>query len=376
MSAGHQDRTEDRIHLDRAARIALRGHGRVEPNPLVGCVVLDAEGRVVAEGHHRRCGEAHAERIALTRAGERARGGTLYCTLEPCAHQGRTPPCTEAIIESGIARVVFGTVDPFPPAAGGAAVLEAAGIEVDRFETPATARVSAPFVHRVRTGLPWIVAKWAQTLDGRIATASGDSRWISSARSRRLVHRERGRVDAVMTGIGTVLADDPDLTPRDVRTPWRRPERIVVDDDLRTSPEARLVRTAGETTTLILCRREAARTDRADRLRERGVLLHEIPDDGTLREALHRLASERGLATILVEAGGGLLGRLFREDLVNDALVFTAPRLLGDASAPGAVRGFEPSRIADGIELDRLCAFPRNADLLAWYRFRGRERPE
>ena len=238
MTTGHDG---DIQHLEHAARIALRGHGRVEPNPMVGSVVLDAEGVVIGEGHHARCGEAHAERIALSRAGSAARGGTLYCTLEPCAHQGRTPPCTDAILESGLKRVVFGTLDPNDTAAGGAELIRSAGIDVRHLPTTATEVLNAPYVHRIRTGLPWMIAKWAQTIDGRIATAGGDSRWISSDRSRRLVHRERGRVDAVMTGIGTLLADNPRLTPRQTRTPRRIPERIVVDGALQTPLDCALV---------------------------------------------------------------------------------------------------------------------------------------
>jgi diaminohydroxyphosphoribosylaminopyrimidine deaminase/5-amino-6-(5-phosphoribosylamino)uracil reductase len=363
----------DRRHLAHAARIALRGHGRAEPNPLVGCVILDSSGEFLGEGHHQRHGQAHAERIALERVGPAARGGTLYCTLEPCAHHNRTPPCTDAILEAGIARVVFGTVDPYPPASGGAAILEAAGLEVRHLEIPATRRLSAPFVHRVRTGLPWIIAKWAQTIDGRIATAKGDSQWISSARSRRLVHRERGRVDAVMTGIGTVLADDPRLTPRDLRTPRRMPERIVIDGALQTPLDCNLVKTAGETPTIVVCHPEAAGGERGDQLRALGVVIVTCASDDLLADTLRTLSAERGYATILVESGGGLLGRLFRRNLINDALIFIAPKMLGDQDAPGSVRGCAPERITDGIALESVCAFPRNDDVVAWYRIQPDE---
>jgi diaminohydroxyphosphoribosylaminopyrimidine deaminase/5-amino-6-(5-phosphoribosylamino)uracil reductase len=368
MSEAEPRHTVDRRHLDHAARIALRGHGLVEPNPLVGCVVLDASGSLVGEGYHQYFGQAHAERIALARAGKAARGGTLYCTLEPCVHHNRTPPCTDAIIEAGIARVVFGTSDPYPPAAGGGKLLEGAGIEVLHLETNATRRLSAPFVHGIRTGLPWIVAKWAQTIDGRIATAKGDSQWISSGRSRRLVHRERGRVDAVMTGIGTVLADNPRLTPRDLRKPRRMPERIVVDGALQTPLDCQLVRTAEETPTIIICHPDAAAGSRGDQLRSLGVLIRTCESDDALAETLKVLSAERGYATVLVESGGGLLGRLIRQGLINDALIFIAPKMLGDQEAPGSVRGCAPERITDGINLENICAFPRNDDVIAWYR--------
>ena len=358
----------DRRHLDHAARIALRGHGRAEPNPLVGSVVVDASGTLLGEGYHQRCGEAHAERIALARAGDAARGGTLYCTLEPCTHHNRTPPCTDAIMETGIKRVVFGTSDPYPPAAGGGRLLEEAGIEVLQLETDATRRLSAPFVHRVRTGMPWVVAKWAQTIDGRIATAKGDSQWISSRRSRRLVHRERGRVDAVMTGIGTVLADNPGLTPRDLRRPCRMPERIVVDGALQTPLNCQLVTTARETPTIIICHPDAAEGARGDQLRSLGVVIRTCESDDVMGQALKSLSSERGYATVLVESGGGLLGRLIRQELVNDALIFIAPKMLGDQDAPGSVRGCTPERITDGIALENVCTFPRHDDVIAWYR--------
>jgi diaminohydroxyphosphoribosylaminopyrimidine deaminase/5-amino-6-(5-phosphoribosylamino)uracil reductase len=365
MTTGHDG---DIQHLEHAARIALRGHGRVEPNPMVGSVVLDAKGAVIGEGHHARCGEAHAERIALSRAGSASRGGTLYCTLEPCAHQGRTPPCTDAILESGLKRVVFGTLDPNATASGGAELIRSAGIDVRHLPTEATEVLNAPYVHRIRTGLPWMIAKWAQTIDGRIATAGGDSRWISSDRSRRLVHRERGRVDAVMTGIGTLLADNPRLTPRQTRSPRRIPERIVVDGALQTPIDCTLVTTANEVPTIILCHPGASDGPHGALLRERGVVLEHFQSDEDLPETMRRLRARRGHDNILVEAGGGLLGRLFKQDLVNDALVFIAPKMLGDQQAPGSVRGRSPERIADSIELEPITAFPREDDVIAWYR--------
>ena len=335
---------------------------------MVGCVILDKTGEPIAEGRTAQCGGPHAERVALERAGADARGGTLLTTLEPCSHHGRTPPCTEAIIEAGISRVVFGVIDPNPCAAGGAEVLTAAGITVEHLPIRETDDLHAPFLHQLETGLPWIVAKWAQTLDGRIATAQGDSQWISSPRSRRLVHRERGRVDAVMTGIGTVLADDPRLTPRDVHRPRRRPERIVVDGELKTPLECRLVISATETPTIILCHPDHLQTPHAEALQARGVLLSPLESDDGLSDALRRLSSERGYGTIMVEAGGGLLGRLFHQGLINDALVFIAPTMLGDQNAPGSVRGHAPARIAEGIALRPLATFPRSNDVVAWYR--------
>ena len=199
------------------------------------------------------------------------------------------------------------------------------------------------------------------------------SQWISSARSRRLVHRERGRVDAVMTGIGTVLADDPRLTPRDLRTPRRMPERIVIDGALQTPLDCNLVKTAGETPTIVVCHPEAAGGERGDQLRALGVVIVTCASDDLLADTLRTLSAERGYATILVESGGGLLGRLFRRNLINDALIFIAPKMLGDQDAPGSVRGCAPERITDGIALESVCAFPRNDDVVAWYRIQPDE---
>src|SRR5436190_8347297 len=248
-------RSIDHQHLLRAARLALRGHGGAEPNPLVGCVIASRAGETIGWGYHGNYGGPHAEIVTLQRAADRARGATLYCTLEPCNHQGKTGPCTQAIIDAKIARVVIARRDPYPPAAGGIERMQAAGIKVDVIEDcqPAVA-VSDPFVHRVKTGLPWVTVKWAQTIDGKIATRSGESKWISNEASRKMVHRERGRVDVILTGIGTVLKDDPLLTARKVRQ-RRVARRIVIDPDLQIPLSAKLVTTA-EAPTTIICTQE------------------------------------------------------------------------------------------------------------------------
>ncbi len=351
--------------LERAARIALRGHGGAEPNPLVGCVIVDASGAFVAEGYHHRCGQAHAEVEAVRHAGGRARGATALVTLEPCNHQGRTGPCSAALREAGIARVVYACADPHPQAQGGAAALRAAGVEVLQVPNQAAEYVSAPFLHRVRTGLPWVVAKWAQTLDGRIATRSGDSKWISSERSRGFVHRERGRVDAILTGIGTVVADDPLLTARGVQV-RRRARRVVWDPALEMPLQAQLVQTAREVPCTVACTAAAAaeRAQHAAALQAAGVDVRVVADE----RALLSLLSHEGAATVLVEAGGGLLGRLLRAGLVNQAIVFVAPRLLADDQARGPARGASPERIADGLALELLGAHRRGGDVLLHYR--------
>src|SRR5262245_9206127 len=232
--------------MQRALALAERGRGFVEPNPLVGAVVV-RDGRGVGEGWHQRFGKAHAEVHALTAAGELARDATLYVTLEPCCHHGKTPPCTDAILEAGIRRAVVAMLDPFPQVSGqGAAILRAAGIGVEVGDCePEARRLNAPYLKLLATGRPYVHAKWAMSLDGRIATRTGDSKWISSDASRARVHELRGRMDAIVVGIGTVLADDPLLT---ARPPGQRTlTRIVLDSHGRTPRTAQLVRTARQT---------------------------------------------------------------------------------------------------------------------------------
>jgi len=364
-------RATDLAHLHHAARLAFRGHGGAEPNPLVGCVVVVASGEVVGWGYHRRCGGPHAERVALGRAGSNARGATVYLTLEPCSHTGQTPPCTQLLIDSGVARVVIARRDPNPLAAGGADRLRAAGIEVDVVgEEPAAVAVSDPFVQRVTSGLPWVVVKWAQTLDGRIATRSGESRWISNESSRRLVHRERGRVDAILTGIGTVLRDDPLLTARDVRR-RRIARRVVIDPDLETPTTAKLVQTIAEAPTTIACAPHMLETDQAATLRAAGVELLGIASEAAglpLEPVLRELVNRHDITNVLVEAGPGLLRRLFEPGLVNEAWVFVSPLLLGDEEAVPPIKGLTAARLTDGITMGHPYVRQRGGDVILRYR--------
>ena len=356
--------------LEYAARIAVRGHGHVEPNPCVGCVILDTDGILVGTGFHQRLGEAHAERNALTMAGKSARGSTAYITLEPCAHQGRTPPCTDALLEAGIARVVIGSRDPHHLAAGGMDVLRSQGIDVELRDDLATLQhLNAPFHYRIKTKRPWVIAKWAQTIDGAIATTTGDSKWISGPLSRRMVHRQRGRIDAILTGIGTVLADDPRLDARDVRI-RRKALRVVVDPNLDIPIDSNLVKTAGEIPLLVACEQSVLDSQTASRLRNHGVqLLGMEPIDG-LKGLLENLASQHDVATVMAEAGGGLIGKMLEAGLINAALIFTAPRLLGEAGAPSAARGLSPTRISDAITLEPVWAGRRGEDMVGLYHLR------
>jgi len=343
--------------LDLAARAALRATGRVEPGTTVGCV-LERDGEVLAIGRHRRFGGLHAEREALRSAAEAGvdvRGSTAWVTLEPCCHQGKQPPCTDALIEAGIARVVAAQRDPNPIASGGFEVLRAAGVEVRTSDASAMAvAASEPFVKRITTGLPWVTAKWAQTIDGRVATRTGESKWISGPLSRRRVHRRRGMQDAMLTAIGTVLADDPMLNVRGA-VARRRPMRVVVDRDLDIPLESALVRTAEEIPTLIACDKVLARASitegKRSALEAAGCEVAGVPQGPggvDLRLLMEHLVRTHDVAHVMVEAGPGLLGSLFEADLVDEALVYVAPMLLGDEMARSVVAGLVAASLANG----------------------------
>lgn len=352
----------DRKFLLAAIRLAERGHGGAEPNPMVGCVIVHS-GHIVGRGFHARCGEAHAEVNALFDAGGSARGSTAYVTLEPCSHHGRTGPCTQALKAAGVTRVVFATRDPHPAASGGMDALRAAGITVEHAPLPEADDLNAPFLTRVLEGRPWVTAKWAQSLDGAIATSTGESQWMSCAQSRRRVHRERACVDAILTGMGTVRADDPLLTARGVRV-LRRARRVVVDRRLELSLESALVRSIGIAPLTVACSAQACleHADHADALRAAGAQIVEMADgaDGW-RALLHHVHEAHQTSTLLVESGGGLLGKLIEAQLVDEVWAFVSPRLMGDARAPGPVRGLDPLRLADATRW-RVASCGRSGD--------------
>lgn len=334
----------DRRMMGIALRLARKG--RPSPNPHVGAVVV-RDGRVIGKGHHERAGEAHAEVVALRDAGEGARGATLYATFEPCNHHGRTPPCTEAIIEAGIARVVVGCTDPAPHVPGAAERLRRAGIHVDvgMRQDEAEALV-ADFAKHIRTGLPWVVLKAAVTLDGRMATRTGDSKWITGERARKEAHRMRARSDAVLVGVGTVLADDPELTVRHVR--GVHPRRVVLDTALRTPPGARLLRAPASTPPLLLHGPDAPR-ERRSALEGAGAEVVQVPLSGSridVHEALRQVGA-RGVVRLLVEGGPTVHGALLDAGQADEAAVFVAPRIIGSARAPAFAAGLGAERVAD-----------------------------
>lgn len=331
----------DRQMMARALRLARRGLGRVEPNPMVGCVIARGS-RVIGEGYHQRFGGPHAEVLAMRSCAGPLRSATVYVTLEPCcAHEGKkTPPCVDALIEAGVARVVVGAVDPNPAICGRSLRrLRRAGVSVlDGVLADEATELIAPFGCRVRFGRPYVIAKWAQSLDGRLATVTGDSRWISGAQSRRIVHRLRARMDAVLVGIGTVLVDDPQLTARGV-TVRRLAARAVLDSRLRIPVECQLVASARRRPTWVLTLPKAAAGDKADRLRERGVEVIAVPGRAGHVDVPRALAmmAKRGVTNLLVEGGGEVLSSFYEAGLVDEALAFVSPRLIGGSDAPAVL---------------------------------------
>jgi diaminohydroxyphosphoribosylaminopyrimidine deaminase/5-amino-6-(5-phosphoribosylamino)uracil reductase len=352
--------------MARALQLARRGQGRVEPNPMVGCVLV-GNGRVLAEGFHRYYGGPHAEVEALRRAAKAGvrgvRGCTAYVTLEPCNHHGKTPPCTEALIAAGVGRVIAAHRDPFPQVAGnGFRRLREAGVEVaSGLLADEAAELNAPFLTRVVSGRPYVIAKWAQSLDGKIATPQGDSKWISGEPARRLVHRLRARVDAIAVGLNTVLADDPQLTARDV--PLRRvAARVVFDSRLRIPRDARLVATALATPTWVMTTHDAfgRNASRVKSLTSRGVEV--IPCRSAkgrvaIPDALKKLA-QRGCTNLLVEGGSELFGAFQDAGAVDELMVFTAPVILGGRAARTPIAGLGAGRVAQAVRL-RQCRTKR-----------------
>lgn len=359
-------------YLARALELADRAVGRVSPNPAVGAVVVK-DGLIVGEGFTQAPGSAHAEVVALSSAGRLADGADLYVTLEPCCHHGRTPPCTDAIRVAGIRSVHVATIDPYPAVNGrGVDVLRQAGIAVEVGEHQAEAqRLNAPFFQYVRIGRPFVTAKWAMTLDGRIATGAGDSRWVSGEEARRLVHRERDASDAIVVGVQTVLADDPLLTvrldpPDDVRAPRARgPLRVILDSEARTPPSSRVLQGGGEGAVIIATTSRAPGL-RIDELRSRGAAVVVLPEaDGHVdpRAALDELG-RRGAIRVLLEGGGAVTGAFLQHRLIDRVLAFVAPKLVGDRAAPGPIGGEGVPRMADAIPLCALDVRSVGADLL------------
>jgi diaminohydroxyphosphoribosylaminopyrimidine deaminase/5-amino-6-(5-phosphoribosylamino)uracil reductase len=339
-----------------ALGLAAHGLGRTRPNPAVGALIVK-DGQVVGRGFHARAGGPHAEVVALGEAGGRARGADLYTTLEPCDHFGKTPPCSLAILEAGIARVFSASADPNPLVRGrGLRRLKRAGVEVHTGVLAEEAdAINRPFFKHIRTRLPYVMLKLAVTLDGRLATEDGDSRWVSSPAARAWVHGQRNIFDAVMVGVETALADDPQLTTRMAKGSGRDPRRIVLDSGLRVSPRQRLFRLKSAERTLVVCGPRAP-VARERALTARGAEVWRMPVDRKGRLQLRALLSqlgEVGLQSVLVEGGATLGTALVREGLVDELALFVAPKLLGAPGRPW-LEGLGVSRMADAWPVEDL----------------------
>jgi diaminohydroxyphosphoribosylaminopyrimidine deaminase / 5-amino-6-(5-phosphoribosylamino)uracil reductase len=326
------DSTIDVQYMQQALELARGGLGFVSPNPLVGCVLVK-DGAIVGQGYHQRFGGPHAEVHALQEAGPQARGAVLYVNLEPCSHIGKTPPCADAVIQAGVKRVVVALRDPNPLVAGsGLSRLMAAGIMVTVGVCEAAARkLNEAFVKYITTRRPFVTLKSAMTLDGKIATRTGASQWITGEAARREGHRLRHAADAILVGIGTVLQDDPQLTTRLPDQQGVNPLRVIVDSTLRLPLHARVNDVANDRRTLVVTTARAP-IDRSVPLRTRGIEVVCLPayDDGLVDlEALFRYLGERGVASVLVEGGATLSATLLRRHLVDKVLLFMAPKIIG-----------------------------------------------
>jgi len=352
----------DARHLERAIELAGRARGRTSPNPIVGAVIVK-DGRVIGEGVTQPPGEAHAERMALSDCAESPAGATLYVSLEPCCHHGRTPPCTDAIIEAGIARVVIASDDPTPKAAGrGPGILRDEGVEVTivNGEIADVARLlNQPFRKHARTGRPLVVFKSAMTLDGKVATRTGDSQWISGEASRARAHRWRAESDAVAVGIGTALTDDPQLTAR-IEGVARQPTRVVFDSEARLPLDSQLVRGVAEVPVVVVCSRAAKRTSMLS-LESAGVDVVVATGANEAARAAHALdeLGTREIQSLLLEGGPHLAGAFLEADEVDEARMFIAPLMLGGTKARTAVEGIGVGEIlgarrAVALESERI----------------------
>jgi diaminohydroxyphosphoribosylaminopyrimidine deaminase/5-amino-6-(5-phosphoribosylamino)uracil reductase len=331
----------DATYMKLALSLAARGAGWVSPNPMVGAVVVRG-GKLVGRGYHRRAGLPHAEVEALRSAGEMARGADLYVSLEPCNHQGKTPPCTQAILLAGVRRVIIATPDPNPQVTGGGAeFLAGRGVDVNVGLLGAEARrLNEAWFHYVNTGRPWVLAKAACSLDGKIATVGGESQWLTGEAARGLGHRLRHRVDAMVVGIGTVLADDPQLTTRRPRGQGKDPIRVVLDSRLRLPLTARLLNLDSQAPTWVATTSQAP-PEAIRALKARGAQVLVLPTDAG-RVSLPSLLEELGarqVQSLLVEGGAVTLGAFFDQKLVHQFNFFYAPKILGGELAPGMVGG-------------------------------------
>ena len=354
-------------YMERAICLARLALGQVSPNPAVGAIVVK-DGVIVGQGYTQPPGSAHAEVIALQQAGGQARGGVMYVTLEPCCHYGRTPPCSQAIIAAGISEVHLAMIDPNPLVSGkGKEELEREGIKVSVGEHEEEAKeVNEAYIKYITTGIPFITVKFAMSLDGKIATKSGDSRWITGHEARRYVHYLRYTTDAIMTGVNTVLADDPQLTSRCSSRGGRtrkQPLRVIVDSKGRTPLTARVFSEPGKTL-VALGRHIESEKEKA--FAQVGAELVELPsEDGMVDlKKLLKVLGKREITSVLVEGGGTLIGSLFDQGLVDKVVAFIAPIIIGGEGARTAVTGKGIDKVVDSIKLKRVTTRSYDQDLM------------
>jgi diaminohydroxyphosphoribosylaminopyrimidine deaminase/5-amino-6-(5-phosphoribosylamino)uracil reductase len=349
---------KDEKYMRMALGLARKGRGKTSPNPMVGAVVVRGKA-VVGKGYHHRAGEPHAEVLALRRAGERARGATLYLNLEPCDHFGKTPPCTQAILQAGIQRVVAGMKDPNPRVSGrGFKRLRRAGVRVDVGLLEGECReLNAPFCKCISTRKPFVILKAAVSLDGKVATRSGDSRWISSEESRGYVHRLRSAMDGVMVGIGTILQDDPLLNVRLAgKKVTRHPLRVIVDSRLRLPLRSRIAQTASLYRTLVATTK-AAPSSRVHRMKSANLEVLVVKSRKSGEVSLGALMEElgrRGILSILLEGGPTLNAGALEEKIVDRVLLFVAPKIIGGKKAPGMIGGKGVLRAKEALGMETL----------------------
>ena len=382
--------TEDRTYMLRAIELAKAGQGWCHPNPMVGAVIVK-DGKIIGEGYHQKCGQLHAERNAIASLREPADGATIYVTLEPCCHYGKTPPCTEAIMENRISRVVIGSRDPNPLVAGkGAKILREAGIEViEDFMREECDAINPVFFHYITSRTPYVIMKYAMTADGKIATRTGESKWITGEESRREVHRIRHACMGIMAGIGTVLADDPLLNCRldeeDLPLGACQPIRIICDSHLRIPLDSQICRTADRYETILVCADpsmpageiskavpDPQMADRVRALQDLGITVLNLPEQGTGRVDLQQLMTElgaRGIDSILLEGGGDLNDSALRAGIVSEIRAFIAPKIFGGA-ARSPVQGMGVEHPSEAIPMELMEMEHFGDDIMLRFRVR------
>lgn len=366
---------QDKQYMLRAIELAAKGGGWTNPNPNVGAVIVK-DGRIIGEGYHERCGQLHAERNAFANLTEDASGATIYVTLEPCCHYGKTPPCTEAIIEHNIARVVIGSRDPNPLVAGkGAKLLREKGIIVEEdFMREECDKLNAIFFHHITTGKPYVAMKYAMTLDGKIATRTGASKWITGDKAREHVHTKRSRYAAILAGIGTVLADDPMLNARIDNA--HQPVRVIVDTSLRIPMDSNIVKSAGEYKTIVACKsleQPDKQIEKKNQLEELGITVVELPlVDGhvSLKSLMEYLASQ-GLDSVYIEGGGQIHESALKEGIVNHVYAYVAPKIFGGSEAKTPVEGVGVSVPDECAKLILTDTSVLGEDILLEYEVKG-----